>query len=433
MNPTLVGIVGLFILVLLFLTRLPIALAMTAVGFVGFSYLVSMKGALNLLAQDVFTTFASYTMSVIPLFILMGNLATKSGISQRLYAAAYKWVGHYPGGLAMATIGGCAAFAAVCGSLTASIATMCTVTLPEMKKYDYDRSLATGSIAAGGTLGVLIPPSIIFILYGVTTEQPISRLFIAGILPGILLSVLFMLTIYLMCKLNPAMGPPGPRVGMGDRLTSVASCTDMFILFALVMGGLFTGFFTPTEAGAVGAFAAILLTFAKRQLSWEGLKLCIVDTLRTTCMIFLLLYGTTVFGQFLAITRIPIDLAEWLVGLPVSRTLILIGILIIYLIGGCFMGGLAFMLLTLPVFFPIAETLGFDAIWFGVLMVIMVEMGSVTPPVGTGVYIIGGVAKDIPLETIFKGILPFLLAFAVGLGILIVFPEIATFLPQFMS
>ena len=433
MNPTVVGIVGLVVLILIFLTRLPIAFAMTLVGFTGFAYLVSLKGALNLLAQDVFTTFASYSMSVIPLFIFMGSVATKSGISRKLYSSAYKWIGHKPGGLAMATIGGCAAFGAVCGSLTAGIATMTTVALPEMRKYKYDYSLATGSIAAGGTLGVLIPPSIIFILYGITTEQPISKLFVAGILPGILITALFMLTIYVRCRRSPNVGPPGPVVHLREKLMSLTGCIDMLLLFALVMGGLFTGFFTPTEAGAVGAFGALLLAFLSRRISWIGLKECILDTLKATGMIFMLLYGTTIFGQFLAVTRIPIDLAEWLVSLPIPNLAILVGILIIYLLGGCFMGGLAFMLLTLPVFYPVAESLGFDPIWFGVLMVIMVELGSVTPPVGTGVYIIAGIAKDIPLEVIFKGIFPFIGAFALSLAILIAFPEIALFLPKLMG
>lgn len=432
MSPIVVGIIGILVLVLIFLSRLSIAITMALVGFLGFTYLVSMKGGLNLIAQDAFTTFASYSMSVIPLFIFMGNIAFNCGVSRRLYQAAYKWMGRLPGGLAVATIGGCAGFAAVCGSLTASVATMAAVALPEMDKYKYDRSLATGAIAAGGTLGVLIPPSIIFILYGITTEQPIGKLFVAGIFPGILVSLLFMATIYIMCRRNPRLGPMGPKTSFKEKLASLKSSMEMLILFALVIGGLFVGLCTPTEAGAVGAFGAIVLGLVRRQLTWDGFRNSLVETMRTTCMVFLLLFGTTMFGQFLATTGIPSDLAQWLVRLPVPPVLILSSMLVIYLIGGCFMGGLAFMLLTLPIFFPLVKPLGFDPIWFGVLMVIMVEMGSITPPVGTSVYIIGGVAKNTPLEVIFKGIIPFLIAFGIALVLLIAFPQIALFLPNLM-
>ena len=432
MNATIVGILGLLILVLVFLTRLPISFSMITVGLVGFFYLVSIKGGLNLLGQNITASFMSYSMSVIPLFIFMGNIAFVSGISRRLYSAAYKWFGPLPGGLAMATVAGCAGFAAACGSLTASVATMATVALPEMRKYSYHSGLAAGCVAAGGTLGVLIPPSVIFILYGIQTEQSIGKLFVAGIVPGILLAALFCATIYVICRKYPHLGPAGPRADRHERIRSLLGAIDMLILFVAVMGGLIIGFFTPTEAGGIGAFCAILLALARRQLTWKGFLSALEDTLKTTIMIFLLLYGTTIFGQFLAISGIPSKLAEWLVSLPVPTVIILCGILIVYLLGGCFMGGLAFMILTLPVFYPIAVKLQFDPLWFGVLMVIMVEIGSTTPPVGISAYIITGVAKDIPLEVVFKGILPFLIAFLVCLVILIMFPEIALFLPRLM-
>jgi C4-dicarboxylate transporter DctM subunit len=431
MSHTIVGLIGLVALVLVFLSRLPIALSMVLVGLVGFIGLVSSGAGLNLLAQDAVTTFASYSMSVIPLYLLMGNIAYHSGISRRLYVAAYKWFGHLPGGLAIATVGACAGFGAVCGSLTASAAIMATVVLPEMQKYGYDRGLATGAVAAGGTLSVLIPPSVIFILYGIQTEQPIGRLFISGILPGILLAILFSITIYILCSKNPKLGPPGPSVSIKEKIASLTDTVDMLILFSLVMGGLFLGFFTPTEAGAVGALGAFLLSIVRKQLTWDGFRSSLFETMRITCMVFLLLFGTTIFGQFLAVTGIPSGLAEWLVSLPLPKVMVLSGILFIYFLGGCFMGGLAFMILTLPVFYPVAMSLGFDPIFFGVLMVIMVEVGSVTPPVGTSAYIISGVSNT-PLEVVFKGILIFLVPFVICLITLIAFPQISLFLPGLM-
>jgi tripartite ATP-independent transporter DctM subunit len=431
MNPTVIGIIGLVLLVLIFLSRLPIALTMVLLGFVGFSLLVSLEGALNLLAQGVMDTFSSYTMSVIPLFLFMGTIAYHAGISEKLFRTAYKLFGSLPGGMAIATIGACAGFGAVCGSLTASVAIMATLTLPEMERYGYDKALATGSVAAGGPLAVLIPPSVIFILYGIQTEQPIGKLFIAGILPGILLTGLFSLTVYIMCKRNPELGPAGPRIPFKEKIQSVREAADMLILFVLVIGGLFIGLFTPTEGGAVGALGAILVALLRRRLTWKGFRDSLFETIRFSCMVFLLLYGTTIFGQFLAVTRIPFDLGEWLIALPLPKVLVLAGILFIYFLGGCFMGGLAFLILTVPIFYPIAISLGFDPILFGVLMVVMVEIGSITPPVGVSVYIISGIS-GVPLEVAFKGIFVFLIPYIIFIILLIAFPQISLFLPGLM-
>lgn len=431
MSPTIVGVIGIICFVLIILTRLPIALTMMLVGLIGFGYLVSVEGALNLIAQDVITTFGSYSMSVIPLYLFMGNIAFNAGISRRLYYTAYKWLGHLPGGLAIATIGGCAGFAAVCGSLTASVATMGAVALPEMDRYHYSRKLATGCVSAGGTLGVLIPPSVIFILYGIQTEQPIGKLFISGIFPGIILALLFIITIYLMCRRDPTLGPVGPSVTFKEKLKAISGAVEMLILFFIVIGGLFIGFFTPTEAGAMGALCTLLMALIRHQLTWEGFKKSFIETMKVTCMVFLLLFGTAIFGQFLAATRIPTFLAEFLVGLTLPPVIILAGILFIYFIGGCFMGGLAFMILTVPIFFPVVKTLGIDPILFGVLMVIMVEVGSITPPVGTSCYIISGMTGT-PLETVFSGAILFLPAFFVCVVLLLIFPQIALFLPEFM-
>lgn len=432
MNPTAIGITGLVLLIIIFLSGLPIALTMVLLGFIGFSLLVSLEGGLNLLGQGVMDTFASYTMCVIPLFLFMGNIAYNAGISQKLFKTAYKFFGSLPGGMAIATIGACAGFGAVCGSLTASVAIMGTVTLPEMLRYGYDKKLATGCVAVGGPLAVLIPPSVIFILYGIQTEQPIGKLFISGIFPGILLSGLFCITIFVMCLRNPKLGPVGPRLPLREKMSSIGETSDMLILFVLVIGGLFLGVFTPTEGGAVGALGATAIALFRRQLTWEAFRNSLFETTKITCMIFLLLYGTTIFGQFLAVTRIPFNLAEWLVVLPLPKVIIIAGILFIYFLGGCFMGGLAFMILTVPIFYPIIVTLGYNPILFGVLMVIMCEIGSITPPVGVSCYIISGVS-GVPLDVVFKGISPFLIPFIICLILLIAFPQISLFLPSLMK
>ncbi|UCB51131.1 MAG: TRAP transporter large permease [Deltaproteobacteria bacterium] len=432
MDPLTTGLIGLAILVILLFSRMPVGFVMALVGFVGFSYLVSLEGGLRIFAKDVFDIFGSYSLTVVPLFIFMGQIAFYAGISRRLYDSAYTFLGHYPGGLAMATIGACAGFAAICGSTNAAAATMASVALPEMRSYKYSPELATGTVAAGGSLGILIPPSVIFIVYGIMTEQSIGKLFLAGILPGILLSTLFILTIYIRVRLNPEMGPPGPKASVRERVRSLAGVMEMLLIFALVMGGLFFGFFTPTEAGAAGAFITLLLALARRQLSWGGFLTALWESVRISCMVLVIVAGATVFGHFLAVTRIPYNLATWVSGLPLPAWAIMGVIVFIYLIGGCFMDALGMIMLTIPIFYPVALTLGYDPIWFGVIIVLITEMGVITPPVGVNVYVVSGVAKDIPLEVIFRGILPLLGALILCNIILIIFPQIALFLPSFM-
>lgn len=435
MSPFTVGMVGIALLFILFALRMPIAFIMALVGFAGFSYLVSPEAAFRVVAKDLYYTFASYSLSVIPMFVWMGFLAFHSGISTRLYTAAYKLVGHVKGGLAMATQIACAGFGAVCGSNTATAATMAAVSLPEMKKYNYDDSLATASVAAGGALGVLIPPSVIFIVYGVATQQSISKLFIAGILPGILLMLLYMATVYILTWRNPNLGPPGPSVSWKEKISVVSkSIWEIFIVFSLSIGGLFAGWFTPTEAGAVGAFGVLVVALAERRLNWQGFKNSLADTTRTTAMIMFLVAGAVIFGRFMAVSQIPFAMADWAGGLPIPPFAVMAIILVIYLILGCFIDALALILLTIPVFYPVAVTiLGYDPIWFGVIIVMVMAMGVITPPVGMNVYIVKGIAKDVPLETIFRGIFPFLGALMVCIAILIAFPQIATFLPHFIS
>lgn len=432
MSPTLIGIIGLLILVVVLFSQMPVGFVMALVGFVGFSYMVSLEAGLGLLAKDIFDIFGSYSLTVVPLFVFMGQIAFHAGISRRLYDSAYRFMGHWPGGLAMATIGACAGFAAICGSTNASAATMASVALPEMRRYRYDMKLATGTVAAGGSLGILIPPSVIFIIYGIMTEQSIGKLFASGILPGLLLASLFILTIYIWTRIRPELGPRGPRASLKEKLLSLSGVLEMLIIFSLVMGGLFVGFFTPTEAGAIGAFCTLLIALIRRQIDWEGFAQSLLETTRISCMVLVIVTGATVFGHFLAITRIPFELAGWVKGLPLPPWGIMGVIIFMYLIGGCFMDSLALILLTIPIFFPVAVSLGYDPIWFGVIIVMVTEMGVITPPVGVNVYVVSGVAKDVPLEVIFKGIVPLLLALIVAVILMVIFPGIALLLPGFM-
>jgi C4-dicarboxylate transporter DctM subunit len=432
MSPTTIAIIGVVLLVLLFLLRMPVAYVMALVGFLGFAYITSVDSALRFLAKDFWQIFSAYALTVVPMFVFMGTVAFYSGMSGRLYDAAYRFFGQLRGGLALATIVACAGFAAMCGSTNAEAAAMGKVTLPEMKRYKYDDSLATACVASAGSLGILIPPSTILIIYGVITQESIGKLFAAGILPGLLLTTLFAITITILCRINPSLAPAGAKSTWKERVSSFGGVVEMLLLFALVMGGLFVGWFTPTEAGAAGAGGALVIALARRTLSWRGLLDSLADTTRITAMVFLIIAGATVFGHFMSITRVPFDLSEWVGGLEMSPYAIMGFVIFGYLIGGCFMDSLALITLTIPILYPLVLALGFDSIWFGVIIVLVSEMGVITPPVGINVYVIKGVAPDVPLETIFRGIFPFLGAIIVCIAILIFFPQIALFLPSFM-
>jgi len=431
MSPELLGLLGIVLLLVFITFKMPISFAMLIVGLLGFGILVSPNAAFSMATTEVYATFSSYSLSVIPMFVWMGFIAYYSGVGTSLYRFAYRMIGHRPGGLAIATQAACAMFGAICGSNTATAATMGAIALPEMKKYKYDDSLSSASVAAGGALGVLIPPSVIFIIYGIAAEQSIGKLFVAGIIPGILLMVLYMLTIYILVKRNPSLGPAGPKSTWKERLESLGNgLFEVMITFMISIGGLLLGWFTPTEAGAVGAASILIITLLRKQLNWEGLKKSLMDTVRTTAMIMMMVAGATVFGRFIAVSRLPFALANWATNLALPPFGIMIVILLIYLVLGCFIDALALILLTIPIFFPVAVgILGYDPIWFGVVIVLVVAMGVITPPVGMNVFIIKGVAKDIPTETIFKGIWPFLIALFVCLGLLLAFPQIVTFLP----
>jgi tripartite ATP-independent transporter DctM subunit len=433
MTPTTAGLIGIGLLVLLFLFRMPVAFAMALVGFVGFAYLTTPEAALHLLARNIFDTFSSYPLSVIPMFILMGTFAFGSGISQRLFKTAYTWIGHWRGGLTIATVFASAGFGAICGSSTATAATMGKISLPEMKKYKYDDTLATGTVAAAGTLGILIPPSTILIVYGILTEESIGRLFVAGVIPGIILSIFFAVTVAFLCWRKPAIGPPGIRSSWAKRLRALTGIIEALLLFLLAIGGLFAGWFSPTQAGAIGAGGALLIGLARRQISWQSFIEAGKDGLGTSCMVIFIITGAVIFGHFMAVSRIPFMLADWLAELPLPPMVVMAVIIFIYFIGGFFMDSMGLIVVTVPIFFPVVQKLGFDPIWFGVIIVLVGEMGVITPPVGVNVFVIKGIAPDIPLEKIFRGILPFLAALIIFTIILMFFPEIATYLPSMVT
>ena len=431
MSPAVVGIIMLVILLVVMLLRImPIGTAMALLGFLGFGYLGSFQAASYTAVSDFYSTFTNYNFTVIPLFIFMGQILFNAGIGRKLYDFAYKWLGHLPGGLAIATVGGCAGFAAISGSAIATAATLGSVSLGEMRRYKYDMALATGSVAAGGTLGVLIPPSVTFIIYGLLVEESIGKLFIAGILPGLLLTGLFMLTIYVQVVLSPSMTlKPELKITWKERIRSLNGVVETLLLFVLVIGGLFAGLFTPTEAAAIGAFGALIITTIRRQIKWNGIIKSFFEALRTACMVMVIIAGATVFNHFIAITNIPFGMADWISGLEVHRMIVMIFIAIMYLIGGCVVEALPLILLTVPIFFPVVQALGFDPIWFGVLIVVVGQIGMISPPVGINCFVVAGVAKDVPLQTIFKGVFPFILAMLICTFILMIFPQIALFLP----
>ncbi len=436
MTPATIGLVGILVMLVLFATRMPVAFVMGMVGFVGFSVLTSVQGGLNMLSRAMYEVFVSYDLTTIPLFILMGQLAFNAGISRRLFSTAHHFFGHIRGGLAMATVTSCTAFGAVCGSSPATAATMATVAIPEMKRFGYSDRLAAGAVAAGGGLGMVMPPSVVLIIYGVLTEQSIGQLFVAGILPALLLTGLFLLSIVISCRRRPELGPPCAPHSWSARIKSLTGLVDTLVIFGVVMTGLSKGWFTPTEAASVGAFGVLVMGVVRRQLTVKLVMKSLEETLRTSCMILFLVAGAVVFGKFLAVTRIPFTTASFIGGLDIPALAVMGLIVLIYFIGGCFMDSLAMVMLTVPVFYPVVVNLGFDPIWFGVIIVLITEMGVITPPVGINVYVVYGVTtamkQNISLESIFRGIYPFLVATFVGVIILALFPEIVTCLPYAM-
>lgn len=420
-----VGLLGAGLLLLLLMLRVHVAFAMAVVGTVGYAYLTSFDAGTKILVRDVFSQFSSYPLSVIPAFVLMGTYAFASGISSRIYKAAHAWFGQLAGGLTMATILACAAFAAICGSTSATVATMGKIALPEMRKYNYKDTLSAGSIASAATLGILIPPSTIFIIYGILTEQSIGELFVAGIVPGIILTVLFAVTVLILCYFAPSLAPKGPSVSWKEKFKALTGIVDVLLLFLLTIGGLFLGYFTPTQAGGVGAAGALLIGVFRRNLSWKDFVGSTRDGLYISCMIFWLIAGATVFGHFMTISRVPTLLMEWVQAQPYSPNVIMIFICLGYFVGGLFIDAMALIVLTVPFIYPVVLELGFDPVWFGVIIVLVSGLGVISPPVGVNAYIIKVLEPDIPLVNIFKGISFFVLPIVACIAIMIAYPDLA--------
>lgn len=424
-----VGIVGILILLALFLTGIELAFCMTIVGFAGFAYLVSFSAACNLIVKDFFDTFTSYSYTVIPLFVLMGQIASNSNIAKRLYESAHKWAGHVPGGLAMTTVAGATIFKAMCGSTLATVATFSGIAIPEMDRYGYKKELSTGVVASVGTIGILIPPSIVMIIYGIIVEQSIGRLFLAGILPGILISFLFICVIWGWVRIDPRIAPRAEKASWRDRWRAVPNFLWVGVIFVVVIGGLMTGKFSPTEAGTIGTLAVLILAASRREVGLKMLVKSWDESLRTAVMTLLLIGGSVVLGHFLAITEIPFIAADWATSLPFPRFMIMILIIFFYLLGGSFIDDLAFLVLATPIFYPAVVKLGYDPIWFGIMLGITQMIGVIIPPVAICVFIVRNITGT-PFNVIYRGVLPFLLSLVTAALLLFLFPQIATFLPD---
>jgi tripartite ATP-independent transporter DctM subunit len=433
MDPVTTGIVGIFVMLFLFTLNMPISFAMAIVGFFGFGYIINWNAAVSLLTRDIFSTLSNYSLNVIVLFVLMGSFAFASGMSSRLYTSAHKLAGKMPGGLAVATILACSGFAAICGSTAATAATIGRVALPEMKRYGYDPKMATGCIAASGTIGIMIPPSTIFIVYGILTEQSIGSLFAAGVFPGILLTFFFILVVFYAAYKKKDAVPAGISSTFAEKIISLWRITDIFLLFAISIGGLFLGWFSPNQAAGVGAAGALIIGLLHRELTWNKFTAATREGIRTACMIMFLIAGASVFGKFMAVTTIPAKLSTWVSLLPLPPMAIIFLICFLLFIGGCFIDAMALVMLTMPILYPVILDLHYDPIWFGVIIVLLSQIAVVTPPVGVNVYVMKGIAPDIPISDIFQGTFPFLYAMFALLVLSVVFPELILWFPRLMG
>ncbi len=418
--------------------RMPIGLAMFFIGGFGYVLLVGWQPLLQTLNNSTYSRFASYTLSVVPLFLLMGQFATKAGLNRALFRAASAWFGHMRGGLAIASVGGCAMFGAICGSSLATAATMSQVALPEMRRYGYSNPLSTGTLAAGGTLGILIPPSVILVIYAVYTEQSIGHLFLAALIPGIIATIGYMIVVAIYVRVAPESGPAAERVPLRDKITSLKEIWPTGFVFVLVIGGIYRGWFSPTEGAAIGAAAVGFLAVVFGGMRWAGLRACLIDTAETTALIFLILMGAEIFNAFLALSQMPQELGRVVKSLDAPPILVIVAMLVIYILLGCVMDALAMVLLTMPVFYPIVESLDLGltpdqvGVWFGILALMAVEMGLITPPFGLNIFVINAMAEDVPMHQTFKGVLPFVASDVVRLGIILLVPATALYLPGMM-
>lgn len=431
MNEIGIGVIFLVLLLGLFLTGLELAFAMGIIGIVGFAWLVNWKAAMGLMANDFFDALASYSLTVIPLFVLMGQIAFNAGIAKRLFDCAHKFLGHIPGGLAIATVAGATAFKAICGSVAATSATFASVAVPEMTKFGYAKKLSTGIVATVGTLGVLIPPSVVLIIFGIVTQQSIGKLFLAGIVPGLLIAFFFVVVIFGWCRINPALGPKSDRFTWGERIRTVPEVIWPIVIFFIIIIGLMKGIFTPTEAGSIGAFTVLLLCLFKKNINFRGYVKSVQESLRTACMVLLLVATSNMLGHFIAVTNIPNHMGAWVLGLKVPAALVMALIFFVYLIGGSFIDDLAFMILATPIFYPIMEKLGYDPLLIGIMVALTVCIGSVIPPVAICVFVVKNITK-VPMGVIYSGVYPFLISLFFVVILVFIFPQIVTYLPNML-
>jgi tripartite ATP-independent transporter DctM subunit len=433
MSPDVVALIGFLVLFILMLLRVPVGMAMGLVGVAGYSTIVGVGPAMKLIGQTSMRTVTDYTFGVIPMFMLMGAFVSISGVSKELFRAANSFFGHLRGGLGVATVLACGGFAAICGSSVATAATFAGVAYPEMRRYGYPQSFSTGVIAAGGTLGAMLPPSTVLAVYAIITQQDIGKLFMAGILPGLLAITMYVITIAILVKLRPDLLPAGEFKSWKQRFEGLKDVWAPLVLFAFVIGGLYGGLFTPTEAGGMGAGGAFLLGVLRKRLSRAQIREALLQATRTSAAVFTVLIGALLFGYFLTITQTPQRLTEFLTSLGLGRYGVLALIMLMYLVLGCLMDAMAMIILTVPIIFPVITGLGFDPIWFGIIIVMTVELGLIHPPVGMNVFVIKSVVKDVSFTTIFKGVIPFVITDLIRLLILIAFPMIALYLPQRMG
>lgn len=433
MDPITLAIIGIIVMVVLLLLGMNIGLCMMLIGIIGYSLITNTGAAIGLVRQIAPSTASNYNMVVIPLFVFMGNLAFVAGVSDGLFKAANKWLSRLPGGLACAAIAACAAFGAICGSAQATVATMGAVSVPAMRKYGYDDKLSTGAVAVGGTLGIMIPPSTPFIVYAIMAEESVGKLFAAGIIPGVLTALILMAFVVVMVVRNPALAPKSDiKYSILDKIIGLKDVWGMALLFVIVLIGMFTGLFTVSEAAGIGAFAALVITIVTRKFTFKVFMNVVKDTLKTCAMIYVILIGATVFGKFLTISQLPMQIANFIAGLSVSNYIVIAFIVLIYAIMGCFIDALPMITLTVPIFLPIINSLGFSPIWFGVLIVLVMQLGFITPPVGMCAYVMSGVMKDITLPTVFKGVAPFVPALIIAIILVVLFPALSTWLPSLL-
>jgi C4-dicarboxylate transporter DctM subunit len=431
MSVELVATLVILFLFILFVLGVEIGFAMAVAGFVGFGLIVNFQAAFDLVAMDFYTVFSSYSFTIIPLFVLMGMIGASAGVSKSLYEMGNRWIGHVPGGLAIGTVIAATAFKAICGSISATSATFATVAIPEMDRYGYDKRVSTGTVATVGTLGSLMPPSVGMVIYGLITETSIGKLFLAGIIPGLIVAFTFGLTLYFWCKLYPSMGPKGEKSTWKQRFAALPSVLGVLIIFLVVIGGLMMGYFSPTESASVGVFAVLILSVVKKQMNFKTFIGAVMRSIKVGCMVLTLIASATVLGHFFAVTRMPYLVAEWLSTLPIHGIVVIMIILVAYLVGGSFIEDGAFFILATPIFFPIVKKLGFDPVWFGVVVHVTMMIGIILPPMAVCVFVVSGITK-VPLATVYKGIYPFLIGLVLVNLLVLFVPQISLWLPNLL-